>query len=104
MNESNVGPSRRLARLERVLEGRRARLASALARPARRMAPATPLDGLRQYGYAVAVVIAATAMLPAFVGLAWRRRKLLVDVAANAWGVRKLRKAVRAAQPAERRR
>ena len=92
MHETNNGASRRLERLSRLLEGRRARLAATMARPARRVAPITALGRLQRYGYPLALLLATTAVLPTVFSVVWSRRKLLAGSAANAWSLRRLRK------------
>ena len=97
MSTADAGATRRLERLERVLAGRRARLASALARQQRRVS-GRPVGPLERYGYSVAVLLAVTAVLPTVLGFAARRRRLLFGIATNRLGISLLRRRFDAAR------
>ena len=101
MSESKIGAALRLERLERVLRGRRARLASALAGQRRRSRDPGPLGSLQRYGYPVALLLALTAVLPKMVGFTFRHRKLLFGAAANGLGLWKLRRKFDSARRSE---
>lgn len=73
MDKSSTGADRRLARLERVLAGRRARLAATIARQQARPVRPRPVAALQRYGYPVALLLAAAAILPTVVAFAARR-------------------------------
>ena len=60
-----------------------------------------PIGGLQRYGYPVALLLVAAAVLPTVVGFGIRRRRLLVGAAANGLGIRKLRKRLDAVRASE---
>ena len=90
MSASKTDAAQRLERLEVVFASRRARLASEIARPPARIDGAAPLVRLQHHGYAVALLLALTALLPTVVGFAFRRRKLLFGAVAAGLRARKL--------------
>lgn len=81
MSETNSAATRRLARLERVLAARRARLAASTV--VRRRAPPAASGAaayLQANGYRIALLLAAAAVLPTVIGfLARRPTKPLVE-------------------------
>ena len=93
MTGSPAGAQRRLARLERLLAGRQARLAAKVAGTRRPLAVG-PIGGLQRHGYSAALLLAFAAVLPTVLGFGWRRRRLLAGAAANGLALRKLRKRV----------
>ena len=92
MTKSNPVAARRLDRLQRVLTARQQRLARSIARAQGPVVEPGPASGLQRYGYPVALGLAATAVMPALLGFAWRRRKLLLGAALNGVGLWKLRR------------
>lgn len=103
MNKSEIGPARRLERLERVLAGRRARLALSIAGQQRRIANTGPLGKLQRHGYPAALLLVLTAVMPTVLGFALRRRRLLFGAAMNGLGMWKLRRRLDAVRQKERR-
>lgn len=103
MNHSETGAKRRLARLERLLAGRRARYAATLTATRRQHAGRGPIGGLQTFGYPVAILLALTAVLPTVIGFGWRRRRLLSGAAVNGLAIRSLRKRFGAAEAKGRR-
>ncbi len=91
MSDSKASAAERLERVQTVFAVRRARLASDIARPPSRSAGSRPLDKLQDRGYSVALLLAGTAFLPKLVGLAWRRRKLLLNAAGAGLRIRRWR-------------
>ena len=101
MTHSKTAVERRLKRLERLLVGRRARLAAAVARREKRRVDPEPFGSLQTYGYPVAALLAVAALMPTVLKFGWGRRKLLLDAATNAFAIRKLRKRLAAVRSAE---